>query len=138
MFGIGQGELIFLILLAILILGPKRLPEATRTIAKLYHLLLRWKEEIQSQLSEIREEMEREAGLMEDLSLELGLSEEKFQDKRKGLDDYLRAPSARQNTERAPYSYKEIIAPEKPSLTELPSERADQEEDKTKSMEMNE
>ena len=59
MFGIGQGELIFLILLAIIILGPKKIPEAVKMIARAYHLLLRWKEEIQVQLSEIRAEMEK-------------------------------------------------------------------------------
>ena len=36
MFGIGFGELIIIFIVALIVLGPKRLPEFARTVAKIY------------------------------------------------------------------------------------------------------
>ena len=36
MFGIGFGELIIIFVVALIVLGPKRLPEFARTVAKVY------------------------------------------------------------------------------------------------------
>lgn len=36
MFGIGFGELIIIFIIALIVLGPKRLPEVAKTVAKVY------------------------------------------------------------------------------------------------------
>lgn len=58
MFGIGQGEFIVILLLAVVFLGPQRLPEVARWLAKAFHTLQQWKTEFDRQLTEIRKEVE--------------------------------------------------------------------------------
>jgi len=48
MFGIGLSELIVIFIVALLVLGPKRLPEVARTLGKLYR-------EIKSTVDEVKE-----------------------------------------------------------------------------------
>ncbi len=121
MFGIGQGELIFIVLLAIIVLGPKRLPEATRMIARFYHLILRWKEEIQAQLSEIREEMEKEAGDFKD-ALSVKPAEYETEGRqapkpalREELDDYITPLRTEKKNGDDAYTYKSFIKTEEES-----------------------
>jgi len=48
MFGIGLSELIVIFIVALLVLGPKRLPEVARTLGKFYR-------EIKSTIDEVKE-----------------------------------------------------------------------------------
>jgi len=48
MFGIGFSELILIFVVALLVLGPKRLPEVARTLGKFYR-------EIKSTVDEVKE-----------------------------------------------------------------------------------
>ncbi|WP_456384309.1 Sec-independent protein translocase subunit TatA/TatB [Persephonella sp.] len=48
MFGIGLSELIVIFIVALLVLGPKRLPEVARTLGKFYR-------EIKSTVDEVKE-----------------------------------------------------------------------------------
>ncbi len=111
MFGIGQGELIFIILVAIILLGPKKLPEATRMIARFYHLFLRWKEEIQAQLTDIRMEMERQV-----MEVESGIggkmfgSEKAPKTDRESLDDYLSLLEGESGEGKSPYTYQDFLS----------------------------
>jgi len=123
MFGIGQGELIFLILLAIIILGPKRIPEAVKMVARAYHLLLRWKEEIQVQLSEIRAEMERSA---EETEAEINKTEPESvgQSPMRDPDDYL----SKNLVATDEYTYQQFLKDIEPTNSaEAPSTRTNSE-----------
>jgi sec-independent protein translocase protein TatB len=53
MFGIGTGEILVILVIALLILGPKELPKVARTIGKTMRQLQRTKDEI-------RESMDKE------------------------------------------------------------------------------
>ncbi|NPA58046.1 MAG: twin-arginine translocase subunit TatB [Aquificae bacterium] len=48
MFGIGLAELIVIFIVALLVLGPKRLPEVARTLGKFYR-------EIKSTIDEVKD-----------------------------------------------------------------------------------
>jgi|GEM_PF-5108244 len=58
MFGIGQGEFLVILLVAVVLLGPRRLPEVARRLAQVYQVLLAWKAEFDRQLAEIRRDIE--------------------------------------------------------------------------------
>lgn len=47
MFGIGLPELLLILVLGLLVLGPQRLPEVARTVGRLYGQLRRASEEFQ-------------------------------------------------------------------------------------------
>ncbi len=123
MFGINSGELILIVLLAILLLGPKNLPQVVKTIARAYQLLLRWKTEIEEQLRDIREEMEKVV-VDEELSVaDVGKEARREDDE---LDDYLAASQkdikdesgcsekyeSNRRTMNNSYSYKEYVGEE--------------------------
>jgi sec-independent protein translocase protein TatB len=46
MFGIGTGEILVILLIALLVLGPKELPKVARTIGKTMRELQRTKDDI--------------------------------------------------------------------------------------------
>ena len=50
MFGIGTGEILVILLIALLILGPKELPKVARTIGKTMRELQRTKDEIRESI----------------------------------------------------------------------------------------
>ncbi len=50
MFGIGTGEILVILVIALLILGPKELPKVARTIGKTMRELQRTKDEIRESI----------------------------------------------------------------------------------------
>jgi sec-independent protein translocase protein TatB len=51
-FGIGLSELIFITIIALIILGPERLPGAIRQVAKVFHQVRALSDELSAQFSE--------------------------------------------------------------------------------------
>ncbi|OPX23948.1 MAG: hypothetical protein B1H03_00115 [Planctomycetales bacterium 4484_113] len=108
MFGIGEGELCVILLAAVIFLGPKRLPEVARWLAKAFHTLQGWKAEFDRQLTEIRREMESDAKMeptrrdqphMDDADLDTD------------ADDYLAAAGEAQVDATPDYSYRQEVLP---------------------------
>jgi sec-independent protein translocase protein TatA len=60
MFGIGLPELILIFVLALLVLGPQRLPEVARMIGRAYGQLRRASEEFQRMIRQDIAAMERQ------------------------------------------------------------------------------
>jgi Tat protein translocase TatB subunit len=50
MFGIGTGEILVILVIALLVLGPKELPKVARTIGKAIRELQRTKDEIRQSI----------------------------------------------------------------------------------------
>jgi Tat protein translocase TatB subunit len=50
MFGIGTGEILIILVIALLVLGPKELPKVARTIGKAMRELQRTKDEIRQSI----------------------------------------------------------------------------------------
>jgi sec-independent protein translocase protein TatB len=63
MFDIGFSELVLVALLALVVLGPKRLPEAARTAGK-------WMAKLRNFVSEVRHDLDREMRNAEILELQ--------------------------------------------------------------------
>lgn len=106
MFGIGEGELIAILLLAVIFLGPQRLPEVARWLAKAYQILLNWKAEFDHQLAEIRREVEEETEV--DLMPEPKPSKEVAAPEE---DDYLALTGSGQKDATPSYSYRQEMLP---------------------------
>lgn len=60
MFGVGLPELIVIMVLGLLVLGPQRLPEVARTIGRLYGQLRRASEEFQRTIRQDLATLERQ------------------------------------------------------------------------------
>jgi sec-independent protein translocase protein TatA len=60
MFGIGLPELLLILVLGLLILGPQRLPEVARTVGRLYGQLRRASEEFQRTIRQDLEALDRQ------------------------------------------------------------------------------
>jgi sec-independent protein translocase protein TatA len=60
MFGIGLPELLLILVLGLLVLGPQRLPEVARTIGRLYGQLRRASEEFQRTIRQDLEALDRQ------------------------------------------------------------------------------
>lgn len=57
MFGIGGGELVAIILVALLVFGPNRLPEVARSGARAYREFQRWRGRMNDAVGELRREI---------------------------------------------------------------------------------
>jgi sec-independent protein translocase protein TatA len=60
MFGIGLPELLLILVLGLLVLGPERLPEMARTVGRLYGQLRRASEEFQRTIRQDLEALDRQ------------------------------------------------------------------------------
>jgi sec-independent protein translocase protein TatA len=60
MFGVGLPELLVIMVLGLLVLGPQRLPEVARTIGRLYGQLRRASEEFQRTIRQDLAVLERQ------------------------------------------------------------------------------
>jgi Tat protein translocase TatB subunit len=60
MFGIGLPELLMILVLGLLVLGPKRLPEVARTLGRFYGQLRRASEDFQRTIRQDLDAIERQ------------------------------------------------------------------------------
>jgi Tat protein translocase TatB subunit len=60
MFGIGLPELVMILVLGLLVLGPKRLPEVARMLGRFYGQLRRASEDFQRTMRQDLEALERQ------------------------------------------------------------------------------
>jgi Tat protein translocase TatB subunit len=60
MFGIGLPELLLILVLGLLVLGPQRLPEVARMVGRLYGQLRRASEEFQRTIRQDLEALDRQ------------------------------------------------------------------------------
>jgi TatA/E family protein of Tat protein translocase len=67
MFGLGGSEVLVIALVALLVFGPGRIPEVVRTIARGYKELARLRQQVDSTVAELRQDINLSAEL-EDLS----------------------------------------------------------------------
>jgi len=66
MFGIGFPELILIFIVALIVLGPQKLPEIAKALGRAYAEFSRSMREVQSSISEITSEFEQEAKVIRD------------------------------------------------------------------------
>src|SRR5438067_1744524 len=57
MFGIGGSELVVIVLLALLVLGPDKLPQLARAAARAYREFMRVRAQVDSHLDELKREL---------------------------------------------------------------------------------
>lgn len=72
MFGIGLPELVMILVLGLLVLGPKRLPEVARVLGRLYGQLRRASDDFQRTIRQDLETIERQ----EDIDRNKAVSDE--------------------------------------------------------------
>lgn len=110
MFGISSGELFFIAIIALIVLGPERLPKATRFAGM-------WVRRARNQWHSVKDELERELAA-EELKRNLQDAEAAFRDTEKQLQDG--GEQARREFEQMRASIKgtEPPADTKPDLTD--------------------
>ena len=67
MFGIGGSELVVIVLVALLVFGPGRIPEVVRTITAAYRELTKLKRQVGDTVSELRQEIDLKSGLQSEI-----------------------------------------------------------------------
>lgn len=117
MFGISSGELFFIAIIALIVLGPERLPKATRFAGM-------WVRRARNQWHSVKDELERELAA-EELKRNLQDAEAAFRDTERQLHDG--GAQARREFEQMRASIKgtEPPADTKPDLIEPASAEAD-------------
>lgn len=66
MFGIGGSELVVILLVALLVFGPNRIPELARAISAGYAELTKLKRQVGDTVSELRQEIDIQAGIQDE------------------------------------------------------------------------
>jgi sec-independent protein translocase protein TatB len=92
-FGIGASELIFILIIAIIVLGPRDMQKAGRTIGRWLNQLVRsdsWKA-FQKTSSELRN---LPRNLMREANMELGDIDKEIKEIRQTIDPRLRPPTS--------------------------------------------
>jgi Tat protein translocase TatB subunit len=113
MFGVGSGEVVLIILVAIIVLGPKRLPEFARSLGKLIANL-------RAATSELKKNLEQEIGVDELSKL----------NPRKIADDIIAGQDI-SDIHPAKYIKKTVEKAIQDPYTEAPKEKLKQEDKKT-------
>lgn len=57
MFGFGGSELLVIILVALLVFGPQRIPEVARNVSRVYREFHKWRRRIDGTVSDLRQEL---------------------------------------------------------------------------------
>jgi sec-independent protein translocase protein TatB len=68
MFGLGGGEIIVIVVVALLVFGPSKLPEIARVVKAAYQEFRKLNQQVSKTVNEIRQDI--------DLNLDLGLEDE--------------------------------------------------------------
>ena len=68
MFGIGGSELVVIVLVALLVFGPGRIPEVMRTLSAAYRELTKLKRQVGDTVSELRQEIDLNVGVQDELA----------------------------------------------------------------------
>ena len=79
MFGIGMPELILILAVALIVLGPKRLPEIARTLGKGLAEFRRTTDELKEEIREVEEEIEHPSSSKDELKEEIREVEEEIE-----------------------------------------------------------
>ncbi len=66
MFGIGGSELVAIILIALLVLGPERIPGVARSLARLYKEFTKVRKQADSAVQDIKKELKLDEALLDD------------------------------------------------------------------------
>lgn len=70
MFGIGTTELLIIVVLALILLGPKKLPQLARSLGRSVNELRRVADELRESVEEEMEPLKEELRNLEDLPVE--------------------------------------------------------------------
>ena len=88
MFGIGLPELLLILVLGLLVLGPQRLPEVARTVGRLYGQLRRASEEFQRTIRQDLEALDRQ----EDINRNKAVADELRDAELEGVQTTIKEP----------------------------------------------
>jgi sec-independent protein translocase protein TatA len=116
LFGIGSGELFFILFIALLLFGPQKLPQISRTLGKIMADLRRTTDEIKRDIMEsesvkeikeaaeqVKEEIEKNALLEEEIYPEEEIDTELKEEKVKKEDEREDEKEAENKPNYSPY-----------------------------------
>ena len=131
MFGIGAGELFVIFIIAIVVIGPKQLPDVARTIGKVFTTFKRTSNQLREQMHEevrkfqemdeikdFKSSLESEIASVKDtaeeyVQAEFNQEEQRFKDEAKSLERELMAEGGPLNPDPVePYGSASTPAPE--------------------------